>query len=296
MTLHIFHGFCMAVADSVPGVSGGTIAFILGFYERFIEALRDLFGADGKKRKSAFLYLCKLGVGWGCGLLGAVALLSALFEKNIYYMSSLFLGLSLAAIPFIILSEKSTLKGKYHYLLFSMAGFFLVAGIALLRTSGLHPLTINFQSYDLLTLGYFAASGFLAITAMVLPGISGSTLLLILGVYMPLIHAVHALMRFDLSVLPGILAVGTGILLGVIFSIRGIRAALRKYRPQCIYLIIGMVVGSLVAIAFGPTTLNIPQAPLSLDTFHFSGFVIGILILFVLEAVSSIRRKSLRKA
>ncbi len=50
-----FNGLCMAIADSVPGVSGGTIAFILGFYDRFIEALHDLFGESRENRKSAFV-------------------------------------------------------------------------------------------------------------------------------------------------------------------------------------------------------------------------------------------------
>ena len=68
MILTAIHGFCMALADSVPGVSGGTIAFILGFYDRFLDALHSLFGKDAGARKSAILYLLKLGVGWALGM------------------------------------------------------------------------------------------------------------------------------------------------------------------------------------------------------------------------------------
>lgn len=57
MILNAFHGFCMALADSVPGVSGGTIAFILGFYERFLDALHSLFQRDSERRKPAIGYL-----------------------------------------------------------------------------------------------------------------------------------------------------------------------------------------------------------------------------------------------
>ena len=64
MILTAFHGFCMALADSVPGVSGGTIAFILGFYERFLDALHGLFRGKGVERKAGLLYLLKLGLGW----------------------------------------------------------------------------------------------------------------------------------------------------------------------------------------------------------------------------------------
>ena len=68
MFVHLFHGFCMALADSVPGVSGGTIAFILGFYDRFLNALHDLFGKDPAARRPALRYLVKLGAGWVIGM------------------------------------------------------------------------------------------------------------------------------------------------------------------------------------------------------------------------------------
>lgn len=75
MLLFPFHGFCMAPADSVPGVSGGTVAFILGFYDRFINALHDLLGRDNTARKT--MGLC-------------ISLLAGLFADHIYSMSSLF--------------------------------------------------------------------------------------------------------------------------------------------------------------------------------------------------------------
>ena len=112
MILTAFHGFCMALADSVPGVSGGTIAFILGFYDRFLDALHNVFGKDAGARKSAILYLLKLGVGWAFGMGACVLALSKLFEAHIYFMSSLFLGLTLASFPFVIRAERAALRGK----------------------------------------------------------------------------------------------------------------------------------------------------------------------------------------
>ena len=87
----------MALADSVPGVSGGTIAFILGFYDRFLDSLHALFGKDRTARKDALCYLAKLGTGWSIGMIACVLVLSGLIEKNIYFMSSLFLGQADAA-------------------------------------------------------------------------------------------------------------------------------------------------------------------------------------------------------
>jgi len=110
MIVTVFHGFCMALADSVPGVSGGTIAFILGFYERFLDALHDLFRGEGERRKAGLRYVLKLGLGWMVGMTACVILLSGLFAKNIYFMSSLFLGLTLCSVPFIVSAERETLK------------------------------------------------------------------------------------------------------------------------------------------------------------------------------------------
>ena len=66
--INAFWGFCMALADSVPGVSGGTIAFILGFYDKFINSLDSLFYGDFDEKKRAFWFLLKLGSGWIVGL------------------------------------------------------------------------------------------------------------------------------------------------------------------------------------------------------------------------------------
>lgn len=93
------NGFCMALADSVPGVSGGTVAFIMGFYDQFIGSIHNLAFGKMKEKKSAVMYLAKLGAGWVIGMAMAVVVLSALFESHIYAVSSLFIGFIGGAIP-----------------------------------------------------------------------------------------------------------------------------------------------------------------------------------------------------
>ena len=85
-------GFCMALADSVPGVSGGTVAFILGFYDKFINSLNDLISGSKEERIDAIKFLAKLLTGWVIGMILAVLLLSNIFDSHIYAVSSLFLG------------------------------------------------------------------------------------------------------------------------------------------------------------------------------------------------------------
>lgn len=280
----------MALADSVPGVSGGTVAFILGFYERFLNALHILFGRKTGEKKKAFIYLCRLGAGWCAGMVLSVVILAKLFAAQIYFLSSLFLGLTVASLPFIIIEEKKAMKAKWWNLLYAVIGIALVCGLTAFRTSSVGA-DIDYMALQPVHYLYLFVAGMLAIAAMVLPGISGSTLLLIFGVYLPTISAIRAFLSLNFAVVPGLAALGLGIICGIAVSIHFIRAALRKHRTQMMYLIIGLMVGSLYAVAMGPTTLDVPAPPLSWDSFSAAGFLLGIAILFGLEKL----RKTIEK-
>ena len=188
------HGFSMALADSVPGVSGGTVAFILGFYDKFIGALHDLFSRDRAARRRALGYLLRLGIGWAAGMGLCVSLLASLFSVHIYFMSSLFLGLTVASIPFVALAEKNALR-RWQFFPFALVGAALVAGLTMLRS-------------------------------------------------------------------------GSG---------------LQKYRPAMIWLILGLMLGSLYAICMGPASLQSPQPPLSAASFRPMAFLLGAALLVGLE-------------
>ena len=125
--INAFRGFCMALADSVPGVSGGTIAFILGFYDKFITSLNNIIFGNRKEKKEALLFLIKLGIGWIIGMISAVLVLTNLFESHIYAVSSVFLGFIMFSIPLIIKEEKKCLKGKYKNLIFTIIGIIIVS-------------------------------------------------------------------------------------------------------------------------------------------------------------------------
>lgn len=294
MILTAFHGFCMALADSVPGVSGGTIAFILGFYERFLNALHDLFQGGRAARTSAGAYLFKLGLGWVLGMGSCVILLSSLFEQHIYFMSSLFLGLTLCSIPFVAAAERQALK-DWRNAVFLLLGLAVVVGLTMLRarTDGLGGL--NYAQLQPLQLAYLFFSGAVAITAMVLPGISGSSILLIAGVYLPTIQAVHSLLRFQLAVFPGLCALGLGVLMGIAVSIHAIRTALQRYRSAMVWLILGLMLGSLYAIVNGPASLNTPLPALSLSTFQLPAFLLGAALLLALEGMKKALEKTAGK-
>ena len=83
MIMCFIQGFCMALADSVPGVSGGTIAFLLGFYDDFIISLNNIVSKDKEKRKTAFIFLIKIGIGWVIGFVMAILFITSVFESHI---------------------------------------------------------------------------------------------------------------------------------------------------------------------------------------------------------------------
>lgn len=292
--LTAFNGLCMALADSVPGVSGGTVAFILGFYDRLINALHSLLGKDGGKRKSALKYLLVLGSGWILGLAAGVMLLARLFEENIYFLSSMFLGLTAGAIPYIISAEKACLRGQWRNLPFALLGAAAVTGLTALRGELGAVSVIDFSALEPLQYLYLASAGAVAISAMVLPGISGSTVLLISGVYIPAVSALRRLMWLDASVLPGVLALAAGVLAGAALSVRFIRRALREHRSRMMYLILGLMAGSFYSIVMGPTTVAVPVAALSAVTFSVPGFLLGLAVLMGLEALKTALSKGQR--
>ena len=130
---------------------------------------------------------------------------------------------------------------------------------------------------------YIFVSAMIAISAMVLPGISGSTLLLIFGLYIPIISSIKEVLHFNFEYLPAIIVFGLGVIAGISLVIKGIKVALKKFRSQTIYCIIGLMVGSLYAIVMGPTTLEVPQAAMTFGTFSIVFFLVGGAVIIGLE-------------
>ncbi|WP_207719521.1 DUF368 domain-containing protein [Peptostreptococcus canis] len=290
--MNLFNGFCMALADSVPGVSGGTIAFILGFYEQLLEAINCVTTRDKSKMKESVYFLVKLALGWIIGITLSVSFLSRMFEKNIYFMSSLFIGLTSSSVVYIIKNEYNKIEKKKTYLIYTFLGVVIVVAISFLRKKIGSQGVIDMSNLDFFEYAYLFFSGMTAISAMVLPGISGSTVLLIFGVYIPLINSIESLLLSRYSVLCGIIIFALGVLFGLVSSVQIIRRAFVKYRSKMIHFIVGLTIGSIYPIANGPTTLEKSSEALNLSNFDILGFSTGILLLLILGYISR-RNKSI---
>ena len=278
------NGFCMALADSVPGVSGGTVAFIMGFYDRFIGSIHDLAFGKMKEKKAALVYLAKLGVGWIIGMVMAVIILSALFESHIYAVSSLFLGFIAGAIPLIVKEEKESMKEVSKGILFCLIGIMLVVGITWANGS-VGGALMNLGEFSIGAAIKLFFIGMIAISAMFLPGISGSTLLLIFGAYIPVITAVKGILSLDFSYVPCMLFFGCGVLTGTVTVVKAIKVCLENYRTQTVYMILGMMIGSFYAIIMGPTTLEVPQGALNPGSFQIVSAAIGVALVLGMQMI-----------
>lgn len=292
MIRHLVNGICMALADSVPGVSGGTIAFILGFYDQFITSINDMVYEKGEKRKQAILYLLKLGTGWLVGMIGAVLVLSSVFETQIYFVSSLFLGFIIASIPFIYKEEKAAFIENRRNIIFSVIAAFLVVGIVIVNQN-YQISSVNIQLVSFSMLLYVFLVGMIAVSAMFLPGISGSTLLLIFGLYIQIIKGIKEVLYFNFSYLPALLVFGLGIITGALTIVKLIKISLEKQRSKVMYSIMGLMIGSLYAIIMGPTTLNQSMDHLTVSNFKGIAFVIGIVAVAILQLVGKKRSREI---
>lgn len=284
MIIDFIRGFFMALADSVPGVSGGTIAFLMGFFDKFINSLNYLMKGTKEEKIKSIKFLAKIFVGWIVGMGLAVTILANLFDKEIYKMSSLFLGFIIAAIPVMIMEEKESVKGKYKNIIWAIVGAVTVILLSSLKMGS----NLDLTHLNIVMFIYIFIAGMLAISAMVLPGISGSTILLSFGLYIPVINGVKDFLHFDFSSFTLLFALGIGILFGVATVLRLIKKLLDNHRSAIVYAIIGMMIGSLYAIVIGPTTLKVPQDAMSLKTFSIIFFIIGIVIVLAFQQVKNL--------
>jgi len=231
---NIYRGMIMGATDVIPGVSGGTIAVILGIYDRLIAAISGLFTREWKKH---MLFLIPLVVGMGSAIFlfsHAMNWLLANYERPTFYF---FLGLIIGILPFLFRESKAkTMFRPYHYVL-------LLIGITIivLMPAEMGDGTV-IEERSLAIYGLLFVSGIAASAAMILPGISGSFIFLVLGVYHTVIYSVSIL---DVKVL---LPVAIGIVIGIVLMSKIIHYFLTHHHTATFALIIGLVIGSIYVV------------------------------------------------
>lgn len=267
--INILKGFAMGTSDLVPGVSGGTIALLLGIYNQFISSISGIFS---RRFWPSFTFLIPIII----GMLLAMGSLSNLFNYLLsqHHIPTMFFfgGLIIGIVPYLLkISNYKTSFTTKHYMMV-IAGIAILIVITLMNNGDKHAgetLTLSTS----LIIKYFIA-GMCASSAMLLPGISGAFMLLVFGVYGTVMLAISEVVKLNFTGLPILLAVGFGVLAGFIISSKIIQYFLTHHKLMTFALIIGFVVGSLFAVFPGLPT-NIVMWFVSLVVFII-GFIVSL--------------------
>lgn len=233
---NIYRGILMGISDLIPGVSGGTIAFILGIYDRLLASISGFFSREWKKHLG---FLVPLAVGIGVTLLLFSRVIEYLLEQHYEATQFFFMGLIIGVIPYIM--KQAEVKKNFtarHIVILVVIGALLAATAFIQTNENVEPITS--LSVPVFFLLFF--SGWLASMAMLLPGISGSFILLLLGVYTTAINALSTLN------IPIALAIGAGVIVGFIVSSKAIQYLLQNFTYVTYAAIIGLILGSLFVV------------------------------------------------
>jgi putative membrane protein len=231
-------GFAMGAADIVPGVSGGTMAFILGIYENLIDAIKSFnlgairlaigFKVAEFIRHTSLFFLIALGLGILTAIFALSNILGTLLETQPTYVFAFFGGLILASIVAVGIKIRWG-TGTLISLIVAAVAAYIIVGLPVLQNAD-HSLPVLF------------VSGAIAICAMILPGISGSFILLILGQYEFVLGAVRSLDIMSLA------AVAAGCVVGIVIFSRVLSYLLHNHEQVTIAALVGFMIGSLRTI------------------------------------------------
>ncbi|MGB5367696.1 MAG: DUF368 domain-containing protein [Polyangiales bacterium] len=239
-------GALMGLANLVPGISGGTMLLAAGIYPRFIESLADLSGL--RFRKQSFFVLGLVGIAAAAAiLLGAGPVKDAVVEHR-WAMYSLFIGLTLGGVPVLWQMAR---PASNAFWLSMVLGLLLMAALAWFQFEGASSGANREGVVMMFVAGVAGAS------AMILPGVSGGYLLLVLGVYVPVLSAIDALKEAaksgDLAsasepVMAVVLPVGLGVAIGILLISNLIKIVLERHEQPTLGILMGLLVGAVFGL------------------------------------------------
>lgn len=256
---NILKGAVIGLANIIPGVSGGTMAVSMGIYDKLIHCVTHIL----KEFKKSVKFLFPVGVGMVLALVGLSFVIEAAFDNFPAQTNLLFIGLILGGLPAILKKVKGNTIRLSH-IIPAVVFFALVVGLA---TLGSGEGSDADMSFNVLNVIKFFGVGVIASATMVIPGVSGSMILMLMGYYQPVIETistfVRALTAFDVPVLLqccGVLVpMGIGIIVGIVVIAKLIEIVFEKWPLVAYWAIIGLIVASPIAIIlmseFGAITI-----------------------------------------
>lgn len=274
----VIKGFFMGIANVIPGVSGGTIAIILGVYEQFIGAISGIL----KNFKENLKFLIPIGIGMCLAIITTSKVVGYSYDNFPLPTLLFFVGLVFGGIPMLLNKVKDVEESKnisnyvIAFLTFSLVIFMASYKFIFSMNSEVSFESINIGGYILLFI-----IGVVAAATMVIPGISGSLVLMILGYYYPIIDTINNVLKGDTFhnlIILGIF--GMGVVFGILIISKLLEYLFSKYKIKTYFGVLGFVFASIIAIPLsacielGDITVNIEQA------------IIGIILLITGTIIS----------
>lgn len=242
MLKNILKGVGIGVANIIPGVSGGTLAVVFGIYDYLMEAVAEFFSAPKEKKIEYIKFLIQIGIGAAIGILAFARIIEWLFRYYPLQTKIAFIILVLPSIPLIIKGENYKNTKNIFSFIFGFL-FIMVFTYITLKVSG-GPETAE-EIRTVFTTSYYiklAFCGFIAIGAMIIPGISGSFLLLILGEYQNILSYIN-----HFQIVP-MIYLSIGMALGALGFTKVINYCLKNYRSLTLFFILGIIIASLIQL------------------------------------------------
>ena len=266
MFKNIIKGMMIGIANIMPGVSGGTLAVSMGIYDKLIHCITHILS----EFKESMKFLLPIFAGAGIALVALTFVIEALFQYYPIPTNLLFIGLIVGGLPPVVTKVKSH-KLSFGHILAGLLFFALVVGMAMMGDNGNRKVTLNLGIVPMIKL---VLVGIIAAATMIIPGVSGSMVLLILGYYEPIIQQITAfctaVITLDMAgILHGIailLPFGIGVMIGILGIAKIIEIIFEKYPVYAYCAIIGLIAASPIAI---------------LVCSNFAGFSVSVLLISI---------------
>ena len=272
----IIRGLFIGIANIIPGVSGGTMAVSMGIYDKIIHAVTNL----KSDLKNSIKTLLPYGIGAIIGIVCLSFVLEFLLINYEFPTITLFIGLILGGLSPVLKKVENEKFKITHAISFIVLILTIIIPAIFAGTLGIEPLT----GISVLSIIILIVLGIVAAGAMVIPGVSGSMILMMLGYYEYLNNAINnfvtALVKFDLSAMISnigiLLPFGIGILAGIFIMAKIIEFFLKRYPNATMWGIIGLIVASPFAILVGVSTASITTMSIIVSIITFAiGYVVA---------------------
>lgn len=236
----IAKGVIIGIANIIPGISGGTLAVVLGIYDTLIQSINALV-PNPFKNKRALFFIIQIVIGAFIGIKLFAGIIDYCLTHYLEMTHFFFIGLILGSIPVVVKNHKK-MTPTFLNVVSLLATFILLVALTLHPGSDEALITTAFNPLAPMSILYLIGSGIVAAASMIIPGISGSFILLVMGSYSLILNAIRV---NDLIVL-GLVAIGG--IIGLVLCTRIISYLLKHHPGKTHYAIIGLLLGSVIKL------------------------------------------------